>query len=141
MPGLQSGSWFSFLNNFLRLLPLLKLPSPSALPLTALLRDLPVSSPSTTWESSTTAAPQLTETPDLGASPRRMELVPGGDTVIPLALFKVQKRHNFIGEGVILAFHTQRLMPPQHLLLQPQLLLGLLSLLLRELARLCQLNP
>ena len=82
----------------LRLLLLLKLlMSLCAPPLTVLLLDLPVPSPSTTWESSTTAAPPLTETPDLGASPRRMptmimslELVPG-DTVTPLALFKVQK--------------------------------------------------
>merc|ERR1719228_1122270 len=92
-----------------------------ALPLTALLRDLPVPSPSTSWESFTSAAPQLMATPCLGALPRLMltttmslELVPG-DTVMPLALFK-------------------RPLPPQLLHLQPQLLLDLLSLLPQELA-------
>merc|ERR1719205_27209 len=86
---------------------------PSALPLRALLRDLPVPSPSTTWESSTSAAPPLMETPHPGVQPRLMptttmlvELVPG-DTVMPLALFK-------------------RPLPPQHLPLLPQLLLDLL---------------
>merc|ERR1712037_159878 len=68
---------------------------PSAPPLTALqLWDLPVPSPSTTWESSTSAAPPSMETPHPGVQPRLMptttmlvELVPG-DTVMPLALFK-----------------------------------------------------
>merc|ERR1712037_132804 len=94
---------------------------PSAPPLTALLRDLPVPSPSTTWESSTSAAPPSTETPHPGVQHRLMptttmspELVPG-DTAMPLALFK-------------------RLLPPQHLPLQPQLLPDLLSLLPQELA-------
>merc|ERR1719193_2459422 len=88
---------------------------PAAPPLTALLRDLPVPSPSTSWESFTSAAPQLMETPCLGVPPRLMptttmslELVPG-DTVMPLALFK-------------------RPLPPQRL----HLLLDLLSLLPQE---------
>merc|ERR1711902_45813 len=66
----------------------------SALPMTALLRDLPVPSPSTTWESSTSVAPPSMETPHPGVPPRLMptttmspELVPG-DTAMPLALFK-----------------------------------------------------
>merc|ERR1712055_1017522 len=61
---------------------------PPALPLTALLRDLPVRSPSTSWESSTSAAPPSMETPHPGVQPRLMptttmfpELVPG-DTVM-----------------------------------------------------------
>merc|ERR1719205_174167 len=94
---------------------------PSALPLTALLRDLLVPSPSTSWESSTSAAPPSMETPHPGVQPRLMptttmlvELVPG-DTVMPLALFK-------------------RPLPPQHLPLLPQLLPDLLSLLPQELA-------
>merc|ERR1719153_790294 len=94
---------------------------PAAPPLTALLRDLLVPSPSTSWESPTSAAPQLMETPHLGAPPRLMptttmslELVPG-DTAMPLALFK-------------------RPLLPQRLHLQPQLLLDLLSLLPQELA-------
>merc|ERR1712037_521104 len=69
--------------------------SPSAPPHPALqLWDLPVPSPSTTWESSTSAAPPSMETPHPGVQPRLMptttmlvELVPG-DTVMPLALFK-----------------------------------------------------
>merc|ERR1712037_636235 len=71
---------------------------PSALPLTALLRDLLVPSPSISWESSTSAAPPLMETPHLGVQPRLMptttmspELVPG-DTVMPPALFKRLER-------------------------------------------------
>merc|ERR1719266_1339744 len=94
---------------------------PAAPPLTALLRDLPVPSPSTSWESPTSAAPLSMETPHPGVQPRLMptttmspELVPG-DTVMHLALFK-------------------RLLPPQHLPLLPQLLLDLLSLLPQELA-------
>merc|ERR1712210_286758 len=67
---------------------------PSAPPHPALqLWDLPVPSPSTTWESSTSAAPPSMETPHPGVQPRLMptttmlvELVPG-DTVMPLALF------------------------------------------------------
>merc|ERR550539_2325843 len=77
--------------NRLRLDPAL---GPSAPPLRALLRDLPVPSPSTTWESSTSAVPPSMETPHPGVPPRLMptttmspELVPG-DTVMPLALFK-----------------------------------------------------
>lgn len=67
----------------------------TALPYLALLRDLPVFSPSTSWESPTPAAPQSMETPHLGAPPRlmpttTMSLVPG-DTVMPPALFKVEK--------------------------------------------------
>ena len=67
----------------------------TALPYLALLRDLPVPSPSTSWESPTPAAPQSMETPHLGAPPRlmpttTMSLVPG-DTVMPPALFKVEK--------------------------------------------------
>merc|ERR1719264_1921985 len=60
---------------------------PSAPPLRALLRDLPVPSPSTTWESSTSAVPPSMETPHPGVPPRLMptttmspESVPG-DTV------------------------------------------------------------
>merc|ERR1719391_1986643 len=90
-------------------------------PLKALLRDLPVPSPSTSWESHTLAAPQLMETPGLGVPPRltlttimSLALVPGG-TVMPPALFK-------------------RLLPPQHLHLQLQLRLVLLLLLPQELA-------
>merc|ERR1712088_650988 len=93
----------------------------SALPMTALLRDLPAPSPSTTWEFSTSDAPPSMETPHPGVPPRLMptttmspELVPG-DTAMPLALFK-------------------RPLLPQHLPLQPQLLLDLLSLLPQELA-------
>merc|ERR1712212_950711 len=93
----------------------------SALPMTALLRDLPVPSPSTTWEFSTSVAPPSMETPHPGVPPRLMptttmslELVPG-DTAMPLALFK-------------------RPLPPQHLPRQPQLLPDLLSLLPQELA-------
>merc|ERR1739838_889189 len=92
-----------------------------ALPYPALLRDLPVSSPSPTWTSPTSAAPPSMETPHLGAPPRliptmfmSVELAPG-DTVMPLALFK-------------------RLLPPQQLLLLPQLLQDLSSLLPLELA-------
>merc|ERR1712037_417408 len=94
---------------------------PSAPPLTALLRDLPVPSPSTTWESSTSDVPPSTETSHPGVPPRLMptttmspELVPG-DTAMPLALFK-------------------RPLPQQHLPLLPQLLRDLLSLLPQELA-------
>ena len=95
----------------------------------ALPRDLPVPSPSTSWESPTPAAPQSMETPHLGAPPKlmpttTMSLVPG-DTVMPPALFKVEKWYNYIGEWVILAFNTQR----------P------LSLLPQEPVRLCELNP
>ena len=61
-------------------------------------------SPSTSWESHTSAAPQLMETPGLGVPPRltltttmSLALVPGG-TVMPPALFKVQIRHNLIGD-------------------------------------------
>merc|ERR1719192_2069050 len=93
----------------------------SALPMTALLRDLLAPSPSTTWESSTSVAPPSMETPHPGVQPRLMptttmspELVPG-DTAMPLALFK-------------------RPLPPQHLPLLPQLLPDLLSLLPQELA-------
>merc|ERR1719361_1410467 len=96
---------------------------PPALPLTALLRDLPVPSPSTSWESSTSAAPPSMETPHPGVQPRLMPtttmspgLVPG-DAVMHLALFK-------------------RPLPPQHLPLLPQLLLDLLSLLCE--GRCCQ---
>merc|ERR1719234_556505 len=94
---------------------------PAALPYLALLRDLPASSPSHTWTSLTSAAPPSMETPHLGAQPRliptmfmSVELAPG-DTVLPLALFK-------------------RLLPPQQLLLLPQLLQDPLSLLPLELA-------
>ena len=67
----------------------------TALPYLALLRDLHAPSPSTSWESPTPAAPQSMETPHLGAPPRlmpttTMSLVPG-DTVMPPALFKVEK--------------------------------------------------
>merc|ERR1719234_2769292 len=92
-----------------------------ALPYPALLRDLPVSSPSPTWTSLTSAAPPSMETPHLGAQPRliptmfmSVELAPG-DTVMPPALFK-------------------RLLPLQQLLLLPQLLQDLSSLLPLELA-------
>merc|ERR1739844_62754 len=63
---------------------------PSAPPLRALLRGLPVPSPSTTWESSTSDVPPSTETLHPGVPPRLMptttmapELVPG-DTAMPL---------------------------------------------------------
>merc|ERR1712037_354533 len=66
----------------------------AASPMTALQPDLPVPSPSTTWESSTTDVPPSMETPHPGVPPRPMltttmlvELVPG-DTVMLLALFK-----------------------------------------------------
>ena len=68
---------------------------PAVSPLRALLWAPPVLSPSTSWESHTLAAPQLMETPHLGAQPRLMptmimslELVPGG-TARPPAPFKV----------------------------------------------------
>merc|ERR1719239_572829 len=87
----------------------------------ALLRDLLASSPSPSWESLTSAVPPSMETPLPGAQPRLMptttmslESAPG-DTVMPLALFK-------------------RLLPPQQLLLLPQLLQDLSSLLPQELA-------
>merc|ERR1719391_486072 len=90
-------------------------------PLKDLLRDLPVPSPSTSWECHTSAAPQLMETPGLGVPPRQtltttmsLALV-HGDTVMHPALFK-------------------RPLPPQHLHLQLQLLLVLLPLLPQELA-------
>ena len=77
----------------------------AASPMTALQPDLPAPSPSTTWESSTPDVPPSMETPHPGVPPRLMptttmspELVPG-DTVMPLALFKVWKIHNSIGEG------------------------------------------
>merc|ERR1712184_130144 len=101
-------------------------PGDTAMPLALLLKglerlDLAVLSPSTSWESSTSAAPPSMETPHPGVQPRLMpmttmspELVPG-DTVMHLALFK-------------------RPLPPQHLPLLPQLLLDLLSLLPQELA-------
>merc|ERR1711935_1309101 len=64
----------------------------------ALQRDLPVPSPSTTWESSTPDVPPSMETPHPGVPPRliptttmSLELVPG-DTVMPLALFKRLER-------------------------------------------------
>merc|ERR1712037_1034795 len=111
----------------LRLDPVLDQPldpalGPSAPPHPALqLWDLPVFSPSTSWESPTSAVPPSMETPHPGVQHRPMptttmspELVPG-DTVMPLALFK-------------------RPLPPQHLPLLPQLLLDLLSLLPQELA-------
>merc|ERR1711971_1288729 len=94
---------------------------PPALPCPALLRDLPASSPSPTWTSLTSDAPPSMETPHLGAPPRlipTMFMLVGlapGDTVMPLALFK-------------------RLLPPQQLLLPPQLLQDLSSLLPLELA-------
>merc|ERR1719234_907274 len=94
---------------------------PPALPYPALLRDLLASSPSPTWTSLTSDVPPSMETPHLGAQPRliltmfmSVELVPG-DTVMPLALFK-------------------RLLPPQQLLLLPQLLQDPSSLLPLELA-------
>merc|ERR1719234_2987682 len=94
---------------------------PAARPYLALLRDLPASSPSPTWTSLTSDVPPSMETPHLGAPPRliptmfmSVELAPG-DTVMPLALFK-------------------RLLPPQQLLLLPQLLQDLSSLLPLELA-------
>merc|ERR1719234_2081086 len=94
---------------------------PPALPYPALLRGLPACSPSPTWTSLTSDVPPSMETPHLGAQPRliptmfmSVELAPG-DTVMPLALFK-------------------RLLPPQHLLLLPQLLLDPASLLPLELA-------
>jgi hypothetical protein len=101
-----------------QLAPALGLSAPQ---LMALQLDLPVPSPSTTWESSTSDVPPSMETPHPGVPPRLiptttmyLELVPG-DTVRPLALFK-------------------RPLPPQHLPLLPQLLLDLLSLLPQELA-------
>merc|ERR1719295_1529046 len=80
---------------------------------------LPVSSPSTTWESPTLAAPQSMETRHLGA-PHRLtptttmspELVPGATVMLPAL--------------------SKRPLPPQQLLQLPQLLLDLLSLLLLE---------
>merc|ERR1712172_340075 len=94
---------------------------PPALLYPALLRDLLASSPSPTWTSLTSAAPPSMETPHPGAQPRLIptmfmwvELAPG-DIVMPLALFK-------------------RLLPPQQLLLLPQLLQDLSSLLPQELA-------
>jgi hypothetical protein len=87
----------------------------------ALLRDLPASSPSPSWESLTSDVPPSMETPHHGAQHRLMptttmslESAPG-DTVMPLALFK-------------------RLLPPQQLLLLPQPLQDLSSLLPLELA-------
>merc|ERR1711971_1085714 len=94
---------------------------PPALPYPALLRDLPASSPSPTWTSLTSAVPPSMETPHLGVQPRLMptttmsvESAPG-DTAMPPALFK-------------------RLLPPRQLLLLPQLLQDLSSLLPLELA-------
>merc|ERR1719234_2341480 len=82
---------------------------PAALPYPALLRDLLASSPSLTWTSLTSDVPPSMETPHPGAQPRliptmfmSVESAPG-DTVMPLALFK-------------------RPLPPQQLLLLPQLL-------------------
>merc|ERR1711970_1363632 len=94
---------------------------PPALLYPALLKDLLAFSPSPSWAFLTSDVPPSTETPHLGAQPRLMptmtmslELAPG-DTVIPPALFK-------------------RLLPPQQLLLLPQLLQDLSSLLPLELA-------
>ena len=77
---------------------------PAVSPLRALLWAPPVLSPSTSWESHTPAAPPSMETPHPGAQPRLMPtmimslaLVPGG-TVMPPALFKVQKQNNSIGD-------------------------------------------
>merc|ERR1719220_336516 len=94
---------------------------PPALLCPALLRDLPASSPSPSWASLTSAVPPSTETPLPGVPHRLMpttttslESAPG-DTVMPPALFK-------------------RLLPPQRLLLLPQLPQDLSSLLPLELA-------
>merc|ERR1711935_756607 len=64
----------------------------------ALQRDLPVPSPSTTWESSTPDVPPSMETQHPGVPPRliptttmSLELV-HGDTVMPLVLFKRLER-------------------------------------------------
>merc|ERR1719180_400958 len=94
---------------------------PAARPYLALLRDLPASSPSPTWMSLTSAAPPSMETPHPGVPPRLMPMTTmsvesaPGDTAMPLALFK-------------------RLLPPRQLLLLPQLLQDLSSLLPLELA-------
>merc|ERR1719239_154227 len=94
---------------------------PPALLYPALLKDLPASSPSPSWASPTSDVPPSTETPLPGVPHRLMptttmslESAPG-DTVMPLALFK-------------------RLLPPQQLLLLPQPLQDLSSLLPLELA-------
>merc|ERR1719239_929725 len=94
---------------------------PPALLYPALLKDLPASSPSPSWASLTSAVPPSMETPLPGVPHRLMptttmslESVPG-DTVMPPALFK-------------------RLLPPQRLLLLPQLPQDLSSLLPLELA-------
>ena len=83
---------------------------PAASPTMDLQRALPVLSPSTTWESPTLAAPQSMEIRHLGVPPRltptttmSLELVLG-DTVMPPALFKVEKRHNSIGKRVNTSF-------------------------------------
>merc|ERR1712121_208511 len=71
---------------------------PAASPMMALLRDLLVPFPSTTWESSTSDVRRSMETPHPGVPPRLMktspmslELVPG-DTVLPLAVSLVARR-------------------------------------------------
>ena len=73
---------------------------PPALLCPALLKDLPASSHSPSWESLTSAVPPSMETPLPGAQHRltptttmSLESAPG-DTVMPPALFKVRKRHN-----------------------------------------------